>query len=266
MFTDFSSNKHKQRGAGSLLVVLTVVLTILAGYLVFKMQGIDTRLKEVEKTVAGAQPQPEQPIDLNKVKALFKKGNMTFGDAKSKVLVAEFSDPSCPFCHAAAYGADEIFQGRFKTVANGGEYMPPVQEFRKLAQEGKIGYVALYANGHGNGEIAQQGLYCAYEQNKYWEAHDLLFSQAGYDLINNTVKNDKAKIPDLVNYLSSAVDATALQSCLESGKYANKLNEDMQTAQTVNFSGTPMFVVNTTKFAGAYSYKDIEPAVKGASK
>jgi hypothetical protein len=33
-------------------------------------------------------------------------------------------------------------------------------------------------------------LYCAKEKGKFWEVHDLLMSAAGFDLVNNKVKND----------------------------------------------------------------------------
>jgi len=250
-------------------VMLGVLLAALAVYLVFKTQTLEQRVQKIESTVSGTAPQqePEQPVDINDVKAQFsKKGNMVFGDPKAKVLVVEFSDPSCPFCHAAAYGADEIFQGRFKTVAEGGEYRPPVQELRALAEAGKIGYVSLYANGHGNGELSTQALYCAYEQDAFWQAHDLLYSKAGYDLINDVVKNDTAKIPELVDFLSGAVNAGALSTCLQNGTYAGRIAEDMQSAQTLGFRGTPMFIVNTQKFAGAYSFAEMEPAINEALK
>lgn len=93
-----------------------------------------------------------------------------------------------------------------------------------------------------------------------------MFTKVGYDLINNDVKNDKANAPILVDYLAQVVDAGQLQTCLESGKYAKKLTEDMQSAQTLNFSGTPMFVVNTKKFAGAYSYENMKADVETAMK
>ncbi len=267
MITDSSYLKPNKRGAVSLTIILGILIAALAFYLVYKVQGLEVRVKKVEDIVSGATAQQaEKPLDIKNVKALFKKGNMTFGKTDAKALVVEFSDPSCPYCHAAAYGADDIFQGKFKTVENGGTYQSPVQAFRKLADEGKIGYVTLYANGHGAGEIAAQALYCAYDQGKYWEAHDLLFSSEGYNLINNDVKNDVANAPKIAEYLASALDSATLESCITSGKYAKKLAEDMQSAQTLNFSGTPMFVVNTKKFAGAYSYENMKADVEAAMK
>lgn len=263
-YSSLSSNIKQKGSSSSSLIILVVVLVALCGYLIYKVQVLEGRVKGVETVISGAQPQPEKPIELSKVKALFTKGNVAFGDAKKKVLFVEFADPSCPYCHAGVYGADEIFQGKFKTVANGGTYLPPVQEMKKLVDEGKAGYVWVYAVGHRNGEIAAQALYCANDQGKFWDVHNLLYSKAGYDLINNDVKNDKANAPKIVEYLASVVDGPHLQSCLDSGKYSKKLDSDMQVAQDFGFQGTPMFVVNTKKFAGAYSFAEMQADVTKA--
>ena len=122
----------------------------------------------------------------------------------------------------------------------------------------------LYANGHGNGELGTQALYCAKEKGKFWEVHDLLMSEAGFKLMNEQVKNDVAKAGDMADFLKSAVKADDMKACLESGKYKDRLTSDMAIAQQFGFKGTPSFFVNTTNFGGAYSYKDMAPVVEKA--
>lgn len=266
-----------QKGAISLSTILTVTLVIVGLYLIFKVNTHEERIKAVEtkvgQGVTAQQGEQNAPLDFDKVKALFKKGNIVLGDAnKVKTLIVEFSDPSCPFCNVAA-GADQTIaesmdpQGkRFVWKENGGTYEPPLPEIKKLVDEGKAAFVQLYANGHGAGEIASQALYCAHDEGKFWEAHDLLYTKAGYDLINDKVKNDVAQSSLMAEYLSTATDQTKMETCLSSGKYANKLKEDMATAQEMGFSGTPMFIVNTQKFPGAYSFADMKPAIDAALK
>jgi protein-disulfide isomerase len=256
------------KGAVSLTTILMITLISVVAYLIYKSNGLDQRLKAVENKVAGGQVggvADEKPIDIKKIRSLFTKENITFGDPdKAKVLIVEFSDPSCPFCNVAA-GADETIAsamdpqgGRFNWKANGGPYEPPVPELKKLVDEGVGAMVQLYANGHGAGEIAAQALYCANEQGKFWEAHDLLYTKGGYDLINEVVKNDRSKSSEMANFLVSLTDSEKIKSCLSSGKYAKKLSEDMVTAQELGFGGTPLFIINTRKFAGAYSYSDMK--------
>jgi protein-disulfide isomerase len=208
-------------------------------------------------------------VTLDQVKALFTSKNLVFGNKNSKVLFVEFSDPSCPYCQIAAGKNPSLNKqagNQFLMVQDGGTYLPPVPEMKKLVDAGKAGYVWLYANGHGNGELATKALYCANEKGKFWEVHDLLMSEAGYDLLNNNVKNDTAKIGVLAEFLKGAVNMADLKTCLESGKYDSRLTGDTALAQQFGFRGTPSFFVNQTNFAGAVSFKDMQSAVDSLLK
>ncbi len=145
---------------------------------------------------------------------------------------------------------------------DGGSYIPPIPEMKKLVDAGKAAYVWLYANGHGNGELGAKALYCAHEQGKFWAVHDLLMSAEGYALMNNDVKNDMSKVGKLAAFLKGAADQTKLQSCLESGKYDSQLTADESVAEQFGFSGTPSFFVNTENLTGAHSFKDFQPLVE----
>ena len=76
---------------------------------------------------------------------------------------------------------------------------------QKLIDAGKAS-LFIYSNGHGAGEVATQALYCAYEQDKFWEVHDIFMSGSGYDMINNTVKNDMSKSSQLVALVDKVLD------------------------------------------------------------
>ncbi len=228
-------------------------------------------LKKVDTSAAteGADAKPQKNAEVtvtqDQVKALFTDKNLAFGDKNSKVLFVEFSDPSCPYCNIAA-GKNPNFNkqagGQFVMVKDGGTYLPPVIEMKKMVDAGKAAFVWIYQNGHGNGELASQALYCAQEKKKFWEVHDLLMNEAGFKLINETVKNDITKVSVMADFLKSAVSVTDMKSCLESGKYSSRLVDDMAVAKQFGVSGTPGFFVNTTNFAGAVSFKDMQSAVE----
>ncbi|MBP6889790.1 MAG: DsbA family protein [Candidatus Moranbacteria bacterium] len=224
---------------------------------------------EVAANQAGSQQPDAVKVSIDEIKALFTDKNIMFGKKDSKILFVEFSDPSCPFCQVASGKNPELNKqagAQFTMEKDGGTYLPPVPEMKKLVDSGKAAYVWLYANGHGNGELGTKALYCAKEKGKFWEAHDLLMSAAGYDLMNNTVKNDVAKSGDMANFLKNAVKVDDMKKCLESGKYDDRIAGDMAIAQKIGFRGTPSFFVNTTNFAGAYSYKDMMSVVEEALK
>lgn len=203
-------------------------------------------------------------VSLDTIKALFTSDNITFGDPNSNLLFVEVSDPSCPYCHIASGKNPELNQSagaQFTLVANGGSYVAPVEEMKKLVDQGKAAFTWIYSNGHGNGELGTKALYCAHEQGKFWQAHDLLMSSSGYSLLNDNVKNDITKAGIVADFLSSALDSGALKSCLESGKYDSRIASDQSTARSLGVQGTPGFFVNTTNFPGAYNWADMQSAV-----
>lgn len=268
---DAVESKSTSKDALTIAGAILLGCLIISGTLAYvSARGVKTIGQAGSATTDQAAKQPDAvKVDLDQIKALFTDKNIMFGKKDSKVLFVEFSDPSCPFCHVAAGKNPELNKqagAQFTMEKDGGTYLPPVPEMKKLVDSGKAAFVWLYANGHGNGELATKALYCAKEKGKFWEAHDLLMSAAGYDLVNNTVKNDTAKAGEMADFLKSATKADDMKKCLESGKYDDRIAGDMAIAQQIGFKGTPSFFVNTTNFAGAYSYKDMASAVEEALK
>lgn len=210
-------------------------------------------------------PAAQPTVTQDAIKALFNDKNITFGDKNSKNLLVEVADPSCPYCHIAAGKNPTLNKeagAQFTLVSDGGTYVAPVPEMKKLVDEGKAGFVWLYTNGHGNGEMGTKALYCGHEKGNFWPVHDKLMSKEGYDMLNTTIKNDKTKSQELAAFLTGATDVAAMKACLDSGKYDAKLAEDSSTAASLGVQGTPGFFVNTKNFAGAYSWADMKSAVQ----
>ncbi len=263
--------------------VFQIVLIAAVIGAAFYIGNLSAKVKLLEgrgTAPAAAQPTQQQPtVTIDQVKEVFKKDVIKFGDAKGKLLFVEVADPSCPYCHIAAGKNPELNNGseQFKLVSAGGTYLPPVLEMKKLVDAGRAAFAWLYTNGHGNGEMGAKALYCAFEKGKFWETHDLLMTAKGYEILNGVngsgtattgpiVKNDKTKSGELASFLSPAVDSAFLKSCLDSGKYDARLASDTQIASSMGISGTPGFFVNEQSFAGAYSFKDMQPLVDAALK
>lgn len=256
-----------------LIIILIAIAAFLAGRYSANFELVNkSKVAGSQTSPATPSPaaRPEQPtVTMDQVKGLFKEGNIIFGDVGKKVLFVEISDPSCPYCQIAAGKNPKLNAqagDRFKLTSDGGTYVAPVPEMRKLVDSGKAGYVWIYYPGHGNGEMGMKALYCAYDEGKFWPVHDKLMTAEGYDLMNNQVKNDKTKADLLVNFLKGAIDSGKLTACLESGKYDSRPADDTTMGRSLGVSGTPMFFINTTLYAGAYSYKDMESAVNNLLK
>jgi len=249
------------------MLVITIGLAFMVGVLWQKVENLGKGGTTGTTQQQAAAPAPVK-VEISQIKDLFSKDVIKFGNADSKVIFIEASDPSCPYCHIAGGLNPELNKQvgpQFTMVKDGGTYVAPVLEMKKLVGEGKASFVWLYFNGHGNGELATKALYCAYEKGKFWEAHDLLMTSKAYDFINNTVKNDMAQSGKMVDFLKSA-NIPDLKSCLDSGKYDDRLASDMNLAASLGVSGTPGFFVNENNFAGAYSFKDMESLVTSALK
>lgn len=268
----------------NILQIILVVALIVAAYFIGNLTAKVQYLQKGSALGAAADttpaPQAAAPtVTLAQIKDVFKKDVIKFGDANSKLLLVEVADPSCPFCHIAAGKNPNLNNqsAQFKLVSDGGTYIPPVPEFKKLMDSGKAAFAYIYSPGHGNGEMALRSLYCAFEKGKFWDVHDLLMSDKGYEIQNGTdasgqastgpvVKNDKTKSQDLANFLASAIDPAFMKSCLDSSKYDARLGADTQLASSLGVQGTPGFFVNATTFRGAYSFKDMQSAVDAALK
>lgn len=246
--------------------VLLLIAFFAIGYLVARVQHLESA-KTATTTTTQPAAQAAPKISLDKVKEVFKNSKVKFGDTNKKLVVLEVADPSCPYCHVAGGKNPELNKQvgqQFVMTADGGTYVAPVPEIKKLVDDGKASFAYIYYPGHGNGEMGMKAMYCANEKGDFWAVSDLLMSAQGYTLLNDTVKNDPAQSQTIVDFLSGATDATALKSCIDSGKYDEQLKKDTAVATEIGVQGTPGFYLNDTLFSGAYSFKDMEQAVKDA--
>lgn len=258
------------------LIVILVIAAFFLGSLATKVQYLEktaTQPQTAGQQTAQAQTQAQPPaptVDINTIKALFTEKNITFGDKNNKNLIVEIADPSCPYCSIAAGHNPELNKqagAQFSLPADGGTYVPPVPEIKKLIDQGKASFVWIYYPGHGSGEMGTKAMYCAHEKGKFWEVHDKLMTKEGYDLLNNQVKNDKSKSQEIAIFLTEVFDTNEMKTCLDSGKYDSKIQENttIGTSLLASFgqrAGTPSFYINTTGFPGAYSWKDLASSLK----
>lgn len=245
-----------------LMVIVLVVGSYFLGVYKTKVEylekGVGNTVAQVDQGQAAAKP---TTVDMDKVREQFDGKHITFGDKDAKLVITEVSDPSCPYCHIAGGLHPELnnSSSQFRLVKDGGTYVAPVPEIKKLVDSGEASFLFVYSPGHGNGEVGTQALYCAYEQDKFWEAHDVLMTKVGYDLLNNTVQNDLTKSSQVTGILKNVLDSGKLQTCLDSKKYATQPSEDTAFVQSLTGGvGTPTFIVNEKLVEGAQPWSALE--------
>jgi protein-disulfide isomerase len=145
----------------------------------------------------------------------------SMGDPSAPVKVEEFSDFQCPYCRIFT---EEIEPGIVKNYI----------------ETKKIYFTYLpYAFIGPESFSAAEASYCAADQAKFWEYHDLLFSnQTGENVGNFSSSKLKSFARDL------GLDTTAFNTCLDNGTYKSKVKDNVTYGATKEVRGTPYFLVN----------------------
>lgn len=106
-------------------------------------------------------------------------------------------------------------------------------------------------NIHPNAQKAAEAARCADEQGKFWEYHDVLF--ANHNSLG--LANLKKFAVDL------KLDAAQFNACLDSGKHAAGVNQDLAEGARVGVTGTPAFFVNGRFLSGAQPFSAFQEVI-----
>lgn len=150
------------------------------------------------------------------------------GDINAPVKMIVYSDFECPFCAQ--------FANTIKKVE---------QEFKdKVA----IAFRHYPLPGHPDAKQAAEASECAAEQSKFWEMHDKLFADnvAGR-MSSEQFKKDAADL---------GLDQVKFSQCLDSGKYQDRVYQEMLEGKNAGVTGTPTSFVNGNIYPGAYPFED----------
>ena len=227
--------------AGSLLV--SVFLNIVFGYALFgnnKLAGFlslsdKQDVAEVQVADNNLKPQAWQPSSegTGEIQEFnITKNDNVRGKFNAPITLVEYSDFECPFC---------------------GKIYPT---FKKLLADysGKVRLVYKHfpLSFHPNAQKAAESAECASEQGKFWEYHDKIFeNQSG----GFSLSNFKQWAEDL------NLDVNKFNDCLDSGKYASKVQADQADGQNRGVQGTPATFVNGQLVSGAVPYENFKSII-----
>jgi protein-disulfide isomerase len=143
------------------------------------------------------------------------------GNAKAPVMIVEFSDYQCPYCH---------------------QIEPTIKNLiAKYGDKISLSYRDFPLSAiHPQAMIAAEASRCALEQGKFWEYHDQLFTAS------------KLEKDDLIGYARNLqLDDKQFESCLTSEKFKADIEKDTAEGRKAGVSGTPGFFVNGIEISGA---------------
>ncbi len=157
--------------------------------------------------------------------------NPAKGSKNAKVVIVEFSDFECPFCARVNPALKQIEQEYGSKIA--------------------IYFRNFPLPFHGNAQKAAEAAQCANEQGKFWEMHDILF--------DNQQALDVASLKGYARNLG--LDTAKFNDCLDSGKTASIVQNDLAAGRVYGVSGTPTFFINGKALVGAQPYSAFKQAI-----
>ena len=176
---------------------------------------------------------PVQPLSAARLAS-----DPSLGSPSAKVTIIEYGDFGCTTCRAWEQA------GVLKQIV--ATYGDQVHFIWK-------DFPIITAQSPQAAEAGQ----CAFDQNKFWQYHDLLYAKAP-DL----------SISDLKSYAAQlGLNATQFNQCLDSEQDQAKVNQSLAEARGYGFIGTPAFIVNGKKVIGPASFSQfksmIDPILAG---
>jgi protein-disulfide isomerase len=188
-------------------LVAIVLITLGALFLAFLV--IYPNLKPVGEVVTP--PENTRPnVDFN-----------TAGDPNAPITITEYSDFQCPYCRLFFENTEALVMEKY--VANGTAYFVYKSVGDFIGAESKA---------------AAEAAYCAGDQGKFWEMHDILFA-------NQTGENVGAFADRRLSAFADelGLDKATYDDCMSSGKYNDLTAQDAKDAEAAGIQATPSFII-----------------------
>jgi protein-disulfide isomerase len=227
------------------MVLKIATVTLVALFSLSPPYSQDTAALKREIEALKAQ-QAEMQKDLNAIRAFLQQmimekaqaamvnasiavaGEPTRGSAAAKVMMIEVSDYHCPFC-------------RRHTLTT----QPQIDA--EYINTGKLRYVFIdypIDQLHPDAFKAHEAANCAGDQGKYWEMHTKLFEAP-------PPRDGSQLAPQLVAQAQGiGLDGAKFRACLDGGKYATPVRDNVSRMQALGVDSTPTFLLGLTPAAG----------------
>jgi Na+/H+ antiporter NhaA len=154
------------------------------------------------------------------------------GSEDAPVTLIEYGDYECPYCGQAEVVIRELLD----SFGGGLRYV-----WRSLPLN----------DVHPNAQMAAEAAEAAADQGAFWEMHDKLLEH----------QNELA-VPDLLRYAEElGLDAERFSDGLLRRRHAERVAEDVASADASGVAGTPTFFINGRRHQGAYDIETLTDAV-----
>ena len=230
--TTAPASVNKRPGISPVTILLgLVVVAAIAGLAILLNQ------QQTRPTTASKVDVPVSLSEKGIPQGTTPEGYAFKGNPDAKVVVEDFSDYQCPHC------------GTFATTVE-----PRIEE--EYVKTGKIKFIfrdfqfldrksPTETSPMGDSHRAAHAAYCAKDQNKFWEMHDIMFNNQP-KAENRNGYND-ATLEGYASQLGLNMDQ--FRSCMKDkpGEINKIIDRSMNDAKGKQVQGTPTFFVNNRK-------------------
>jgi protein-disulfide isomerase len=194
-------------------------LCFFSGYLYTKLKGTNTvnvPTQVVNQPAAGQQQAAAEPQqDLSKIPGI-SKDDYVRGNRNADVVLIEYSDYECPYCK---------------------KFHPTMQQVSKDYGD-KIAWVYRHIplGFHTKAQKSAEAVECAGDiggNEAFWKMSDIIFDKMPAMELKD--------LPILAKQIG--IDQKKFQSCLDSGKYKDKIAQQSSIANSAGIQGTPGTVI-----------------------
>ena len=165
------------------------------------------------------------------------------GAPDAPVVVEVYADFQCPWCRRFTFGPERQLEEEY---VRQGKVLLLFRHFAFLGDESRW---------------AAEAAECANEQGRFWDYHDKLFlEQSGENVDTFRKENLKRFAAEL------GLDTEQFNQCLDSGKYAAKVQEEILEGHQRGVRGTPTVFINGQRFEGSLDYPSLRGAIEAELK
>lgn len=177
-------------------------------------------------------------------------GAPALGSDDAKVTIVEFGDYQCTWCYRWHEGTKDTLLEDYVDTG----------QVRFLFKDFPINDLSDRASS-----LAAEASYCAGDQGRYWEYHDVVYSNWEGE---NTGWVTKASLERFAQD-AEVTDLSAFSDCLDSGSHAAVVRGNYNLARSVGLDATPSFIVlvegeTPQLMRGAHPYSTFERVINDA--
>lgn len=188
---------------------------------------------------------PNEQIKTLPLDDLIKNGSPFLGNVSAPITIIDFSDFQCYLCNRFVKNAEPLINQTY-------------------IQTGKVALVFGHLPNRGLDSMdAALAAQCANDQGKFWQFHNLLYSN------QKPIDSGWVSKENLKNFASqiSGLDIKQFNTCFDNEKYKSFVQKDIDLALSFGFRETPSFIVensngsNPEMLSGALPFESFKAVI-----